>query len=58
MLFWIPLLPLIGFLINSVAGRMLPKRASGMIASLAMMTAFGASVGAVRALVLAARGIP
>jgi NADH-quinone oxidoreductase subunit L len=51
MLFWIPLLPLLGFLINIFAWRMLPKKASGIIASVAMIAGFGASVGAVRALV-------
>jgi NADH-quinone oxidoreductase subunit L len=52
MLFWIPLFPLIGFLINGFAGRMLSKKASGMVACLAMIAAFGASVGAVRALIV------
>src|SRR3954454_12073531 len=44
MLIWIPLLPLLGFLINTVAGRRLPKAISGGVASLAMLGAFGVSV--------------
>ena len=51
MLFWIPLFPLMGFVVNSLGARLLPKKAVGAIASLAMVVAFGASVGAVRALV-------
>jgi NADH-quinone oxidoreductase subunit L len=51
MLLWIPLVPLIGFLVNTFCARLLPKKVSGTIASLAMATAFGASVGAIRALV-------
>ncbi len=44
MLIWIPLLPLIGFLINTLVGRRLPKQISGGIASVAMLGAFGVSV--------------
>ena len=51
MLLWIPLLPFAGFLINNFGARVLPKRAVGAIASLAMLAAFGVSVVSVRALV-------
>jgi NADH-quinone oxidoreductase subunit L len=51
MLLWIPLLPFAGFLVNNFGARVLPKRAVGAIASLAMLAAFAASVIAVRALV-------
>jgi NADH-quinone oxidoreductase subunit L len=51
MLLWIPLVPLIGFVVNLFCARVLPKKAFGTLASLAMAVAFGASVGAVRALV-------
>ena len=50
MLIWIPLLPLLGFLVNSLAGRRLPRAVSGGLASLAMLGSFGVSVIAVRAL--------
>ena len=50
MLIWIPLLPLAGFLLNSLAGRRLPKEISGGIALLAMLGAFGVSAAAVRSL--------
>ena len=47
MLFWIPLLPFIGFAINTFAARRLPAKAIGAIASLAMFAAFVVSVAAV-----------
>jgi NADH-quinone oxidoreductase subunit L len=50
-LIWIPLLPLIGFLVNSLAGRRLPREISGGLASLAMLGSFGISVAAVRMLI-------
>ena len=52
MLLLIPLLPLLGFLLNSLAGRRLPRELSGGLASLAMLGSFGVSVMAVRALLL------
>jgi NADH-quinone oxidoreductase subunit L len=51
MLLWIPLLPFIGFLINTVAARALPKKACGAVASFAMFAAFGVAAMAVRGLV-------
>jgi len=42
----IPLFPFLGFLINAVAGRRLPKRVSGGLACAAMIAAFGASIAA------------
>ena len=51
MLLWIPLLPFAGFLVNNFGARVLPKRAVGAIASVAMLAAFGVSVMSVRALV-------
>ena len=52
MLLLIPLLPLLGFLLNSLAGRRLPRELSGGLASLAMLGSFGVSVMAVRALLM------
>jgi NADH-quinone oxidoreductase subunit L len=49
-LIWIPLLPLAGFLVNSLFGRRLSRPVSGGLASLAMLGAFGASLAAVRTL--------
>jgi NADH-quinone oxidoreductase subunit L len=49
-LIWIPLLPLIGFLLNALAGRRLPRTVSGGIASVAMFGAFGVSAIDVRVL--------
>ena len=51
MLIWIPLLPLIGFLINTFVGKRLPKELSGAVASLAMLAACGVSVVEVAALI-------
>lgn len=51
MLLWIPLLPFVGFLVNTFGGRRLPKKAVGAVAAGAMFAAFVASVTAVRALV-------
>ena len=51
MLFWIPLLPFVGFFVNTFGARALPKRVVGVVASFAMFAAFGVSVMAVRALV-------
>jgi NADH-quinone oxidoreductase subunit L len=56
MLIWIPLLPLLGFLINTFAGRRLPKEISGGIASVAMLAAFGVSAVDVWALLNQAPG--
>jgi len=50
MLFWIPLLPFLGFLVNNFGARRLPKKAVGAVASGAMFVAFVASVASVRAL--------
>ena len=50
MLIWIPLLPFIGFLLNALVGRRLPRASSGGIASVAMLSAFGMSAIEVRAL--------
>ena len=50
MLIWILLLPLLGFLVNAVAGRRLPRGVSGVVASLAMLGAFVVSVISVREL--------
>ncbi|HUF47995.1 MAG TPA: NADH-quinone oxidoreductase subunit L [Vicinamibacterales bacterium] len=47
MLYPIPLFPLIGFVVNAVVGRRLPKAVSGWIATAAMLAAFGWSAGAV-----------
>jgi len=49
-LIWIPLLPLLGFLINSLAGRRLPREVSGGIASAAMLGSFGLAIAALREL--------
>ncbi len=51
MLIWIPLLPFIGFLINTAGSRKLPKIATGVIASVAMLAAFGISAMTVLTLV-------
>jgi NADH-quinone oxidoreductase subunit L len=51
MLPYIPLLPLVGFLINVAFGRRLSKAASAWVACLAMAASFVISVGAVWALV-------
>jgi NADH-quinone oxidoreductase subunit L len=51
MLLWIPLLPFAGFLVNNFGARVLPKKAVGAVASLAMFAAFAVSAAAVRALV-------
>ncbi len=50
MLLWIPLLPLLGFLVNGLFGRRLPREVSGGLASLAMAGSFAVSLGAVRAM--------
>src|SRR3982751_4054486 len=52
MLLLIPLLPFLGFCLNSLLGKRLPKAVSGGVACLAMIGAFAVSVMAV----LAARG--
>src|SRR3954453_14539934 len=44
MLLLIPLLPLLGFLINAALGRRLPKSVSGGIACLVMVASFGVAV--------------
>ena len=46
MLLLIPLLPLVGFLINASLGRRLPKTVSGGVACLAMLGAFGFALAA------------
>lgn len=50
MLIWIPLLPLLGFLVNAFAARRLPREMSGAIASVAILAAFAVSVVEVRGL--------
>src|SRR5580765_5416164 len=47
MLLLIPMLPLLGFLVNASVGRRLPKAASGAVACGAMAGAFAVSVAAV-----------
>ena len=47
MLYLIPLLPFLGFLVNTTFRRSLPKSVSGGIATGAMLVAFGAAVGSV-----------
>ena len=47
MLALIPLVPLLGFLVNACFGRRLPKTISGGLASAAMLASFGVSVMAV-----------
>jgi NADH-quinone oxidoreductase subunit L len=47
MLGLIPLAPLLGFLVNALLGKRLPKSTSGGLASAAMLAAFGVSVLAV-----------
>ncbi len=54
MLALIPLLPLVGFLVNAFLGKRLPKSVSGGVACLAMLAAFAVSVSAV----LTMRGAP
>jgi NADH-quinone oxidoreductase subunit L len=49
-LIWVLLLPLLGFLANTFAGRRLSRPVSGAIASLAMLGAFAVSALEVRAL--------
>jgi NADH-quinone oxidoreductase subunit L len=49
-LIWIPLLPLLGFVVNTLAGRRLSRTVSGAFASLAVLGAFAVSVVEVRAL--------
>jgi NADH-quinone oxidoreductase subunit L len=56
-LLFIPLLPLAGFLLNSLAGRRLPRALSGGLASLAMLASFGVSVTAVRLLLAQPAGV-
>ena len=51
MLALIPLFPLIGFLVNAMLGRRLPKSVSGGLASLAMLASFGVSATVVWQLV-------
>ncbi|HEV3217864.1 MAG TPA: NADH-quinone oxidoreductase subunit L [Vicinamibacterales bacterium] len=57
MLLLIPLLPFLGFVLNSLAGRRLPRELSGGCASMAMLGAFGASVAAVRQLAAQPAGV-
>jgi NADH-quinone oxidoreductase subunit L len=54
MLLLIPLLPFLGFCVNSLLGKRLPKAASGGVACLAMIGSFAVSVMAA----LAAKGAP
>ena len=44
LLILIPLLPLIGFLINGIGFRHIPKAAAGLIGSLAALGSFAASL--------------
>jgi NADH-quinone oxidoreductase subunit L len=46
----IPLLPFVGFLVNALLGRRLPKAVSGGIACAVMFVAFGVSLAAVSAM--------
>jgi NADH-quinone oxidoreductase subunit L len=50
LLLWIPLFPLLGFLLNAAMARRLAREISGGIACLAMLAAFAASATAVRRL--------
>src|SRR5512138_412734 len=50
MLLLIPLLPLLGFVVNAFLGRRLPKAVSGGIACAAMAVSFGISAAAVWAI--------
>jgi NADH-quinone oxidoreductase subunit L len=50
MLLLIPLLPFLGFAVNALLGRRLPKSISGGIACVAMLLAFGVSVAAAAAM--------
>jgi NADH-quinone oxidoreductase subunit L len=56
-LLFIPLLPFLGFLLNSLAGRRLARELSGGCASIAMLGAFGVSVAAVRQLMEQPAGV-
>ena len=47
MLLLIPLLPLLGFIVNALFGRRLPKRVSGGIACASIIAAFGVAVSSV-----------
>ncbi len=47
MLLWIPLLPFVGFLVNTFGARKLPAKLIGAVASAAMLAAFGVSAIAV-----------
>jgi len=47
-----PLFPLLGFLVNGLAGHRLPARAAGAIGVGAALAAFAAAIGAVRSLLL------
>ena len=49
MLLLIPLLPLVGFLVNAALGRRLPKAISGGLACLVMLASFAVSVASVLA---------
>jgi NADH-quinone oxidoreductase subunit L len=51
MLLWIPLLPFLGYLVNSAGARKLSRSAVGAVASAAMLAAFGVSVMAIARLV-------
>jgi NADH-quinone oxidoreductase subunit L len=51
MLALIPLFPLVGFLINALLGRRLPKTISGGVASLVMLASFGVAAMSVMQLV-------
>jgi NADH-quinone oxidoreductase subunit L len=56
MLLLIPLLPLVGFLVNAFFGRRLPKSMSGGVACAAMIVSFGVSVMSVMAMMNSADG--
>ena len=51
MLLLIPLLPLLGFLVNAFFGKRLPKSVSGGIACLAMLGSFAVAAASVWSLV-------
>ena len=55
-LFLIPLLPFLGFLVNAGAGRRLSKRVSGTVACGAMAASFAVSAAAVVRLMLRSEG--
>ena len=45
LVYLVPLFPLIGFLINGIGWRKIPKSAGGVIGSLAVLASFAVSLG-------------